>query len=116
MSIKGPFRSPNGLIFGVVRGLADHYNISPFVLRLSILAASVFLAFWPVLLLYIAAAIVMPSEPKVLPLNERSKEVFLLGQVDPETLIEGLAARSESLERKIRRLEDHVTSKNFRSV
>ncbi|MDR3135440.1 MAG: PspC domain-containing protein [Deltaproteobacteria bacterium] len=114
MSVQGPFRSKNGLIFGVIRGLADYYGISPYMLRLAALGVSIFLAFWPVLLLYIAAAIIMPAEPTVRPVTERDRERVILGRVDPATLVDSLVSRADNLERKIRRLEDHVTSKSFR--
>ena len=115
MSVQGPFRSKKGLFLGVIRGLADHYKMSPFVLRLIVIGVSVFLAFWPVLLLYFAAAVIMPAEPKVLPVTERERERAILGSVDPATLVDSLKSRAVYLENKLRRLEDHVTSKNFRA-
>jgi phage shock protein C len=114
ISVQGPFRSKHGLFLGVIRGLAEHYKMSPNVLRLIVIGISIFLAFWPVVLLYFAAAIIMPSEPAVLPLSERERKIVLLGNVDPKTLVEGLVYRADILERKIQRLEDHVTSKTFR--
>ena len=114
MSVQGPFRSKHGLFLGVIRGLAEHYKISPYALMLIVVGVSIFLAFWPVLLLYIAVAIIMPAEPAVMPVTERDREMVLLGLVDPTTLVDSLMKRADSLEAKIRRLEDHVTSKNFR--
>ncbi|MDR1111139.1 MAG: PspC domain-containing protein [Deltaproteobacteria bacterium] len=114
MSVKGPFRSKRGLLLGVVRGLAEHYGWSPAVLRLAIIGISFFLAFWPMILLYLAAAFVMPAEPAARPASDREREIVLLAQVDPATMVEALASRADALERKIRRLEDHVTSKAFR--
>jgi phage shock protein C len=115
ISINGPYRSKKGLILGVIKGLAEHYNISPFYFRLTVIIISIFLAFWPVLIIYIAAAIVMPTEPKVRPVSQRDKEIVLLGRADPEALMESLSNRSQRLEQKIRRLEDYVTSKPFRT-
>jgi phage shock protein PspC (stress-responsive transcriptional regulator) len=48
----------------VIRGLAERYGISPYLLRLAVIGISFFLAFWPVLLVYVAAAIIMPTEPR----------------------------------------------------
>jgi phage shock protein C len=115
ISIMGPFRSRQGLILGVVRGLADHYRLSPGLLRLAIIGVSIFLAFWPVVIIYLAAALIMPAEPTIRPHNQRDQELRLLGRADPASLVETLHNRAERLERKVRRLEDHVTSKAFRT-
>ncbi|MDR2366694.1 MAG: PspC domain-containing protein [Deltaproteobacteria bacterium] len=115
MSVQGPFRSKNGLFLGVIRGLAEHYKLSPFVLRLIVIGLSVFLAFWPVVLIYFAAYFIMPTEPVAMPVTERDRERVLLGRVDPTTMVDSLMNRADNLERKVRRLEDHVTSRNFRA-
>ncbi|MDR2442345.1 MAG: PspC domain-containing protein [Deltaproteobacteria bacterium] len=114
-TLKGPFRSKNGLILGVLRGLAEHWQISPFTVRVLFIIAGFFLAFWPLPIIYVIAAIIMPSEPKLWPKNERQKELLLLGQADPQALVEHLTARFDSLEKKARRLEDIVTSKAYRT-
>ncbi|MDR1487188.1 MAG: PspC domain-containing protein [Deltaproteobacteria bacterium] len=115
ISINGPYKSPHGLFLGVIRGLADHYKISPFYLRLAVILISLLLAFWPMVIIYFAAAIVMPKEPKVRPTSERAKETVLLGRADPKALVEGLVNRSNQIEKKLRRLEDYITSKPFRT-
>jgi phage shock protein C len=115
MSIQGPFKSKKGLFLGVISGLAEHYKMSPFVLRLIVIAISIFLAFWPVLLLYFAAAIIMPKEPTVMPITDRDRQLALMGRVDPTMMVDTLMNRADSLESKIRRLEHHVTSKKYRS-
>jgi phage shock protein C len=63
LSVKGPFRSRQGLILGVLRGLADHYGLSPFFVRLAVISISIFLTFWPVVIIYLAACLIMPREP-----------------------------------------------------
>ncbi|MDR1487189.1 MAG: PspC domain-containing protein [Deltaproteobacteria bacterium] len=61
---NGPFRSRRGLILGVLRGLGEHFGISTFLLRAITIAIGVIFAFWPVILVYIASAIIMPRESK----------------------------------------------------
>ncbi|MDR0620711.1 MAG: PspC domain-containing protein [Deltaproteobacteria bacterium] len=114
MPVQGPFRSKHGLFLGVIRGLAEHYHWSPFTLRIIVIAAAIFLALWPVLLLYFAAAFIMPTEPIARPVTERDRQRAILGNADPTTMVDGLMTRSDILESKIRRLEDYVTSKTFR--
>ena len=115
MSVTGPFRSRKGVFLGVVRGLADHWGMSPLALRVIVIALSLFLAFWPIVISYFIAAIIMPTQPLNLPLSEREREMTLLGRADPKTLVDSLVSRADGIERKIRRLEDIITSKKFRS-
>jgi phage shock protein C len=60
----GPFRSRKGLLLGVLRGLGDHFGISTLLLRLVVVAVSVLLTFWPMILAYIIAAVCLPTERK----------------------------------------------------
>jgi phage shock protein C len=113
LKITGPYKSKNGLFLGVLAGIAEHYRFSPFILRVIVTACSFFLFFWPTIILYLAAYLIMPPEPAVRPLTDRQKEVYLLGLNNPAALAESLRARSLDIERRIRRLEDFVTKKNF---
>jgi phage shock protein C len=115
LSLTGPFRSKNGLLFGVLRGIAEHYHISPFTLRLVFLIVSVFLVFWPMVIIYALAVLIMPLEPKFQLTKEADIELLLLGQADPAALVERLNDRFDGLEKKARRLEDIVTSKAYRA-
>ncbi|MDR3135438.1 MAG: PspC domain-containing protein [Deltaproteobacteria bacterium] len=60
---KGPFRSRNGMLMGVIAGLAEYFGISRWLLRLVIVAISLLVAFWPVLIVYVISAFIMPLEP-----------------------------------------------------
>jgi phage shock protein C len=115
MSVVGPFRSRKGVLLGVIRGCAEHWGMSPFALRIIVLTLSLFLAFWPVVIIYLVAAIVMPTEPDRPPAGGRDRELLLLGRADPMTLMDSLLARADQIESKARRLEDIVTSKGFRA-
>ncbi|MDR3204766.1 MAG: PspC domain-containing protein [Deltaproteobacteria bacterium] len=114
LKVTGPYKSKNGLILGVLAGIAEFYRVSPFFLRVAVVACSFFLFFLPTIILYLVAYFVMPAEPKVRPLTKREKDVYLLGVNNPSALIESLKRRFEEAEHKIRRLEDFVTKKDFR--
>ena len=116
MSVTGPFRSKKGLLLGVFQGLAEHWRMSPFTLRVIAILASIFLAFWPMIIIYLVAALIMPGQPALPPLTERDKELIVLSQANPKAVIERLEKRLESLDAKARRLEDVVPSKNFRAT
>ncbi|MDR1545612.1 MAG: PspC domain-containing protein [Deltaproteobacteria bacterium] len=59
----GPYRAKNRLFLGVVAGLCRHYGFSPFFPRLVVLGLAVLTTFWVVLVVYLAAAMIMPREP-----------------------------------------------------
>jgi phage shock protein C len=62
--VNGPFRSNHGLFLGVLRGLGEHFGVAPWILRLVVAALAVLLAFWPVLVAYLVAAVIMPRLPR----------------------------------------------------
>jgi phage shock protein C len=115
MSVTGPFRSKKGLLLGVVQGLAEHWRMSPFTLRVIIILASVCLAFWPTVIVYLVAALIMPPQPESPPANERQRQLMIMSAANPKALVDQLENRLEQLEGKARRLEDIVTSKSFRA-
>ncbi|MDR1166916.1 MAG: PspC domain-containing protein [Deltaproteobacteria bacterium] len=114
LSARGPYRSKNGLIFGVARGLADHFGFSPFYARLAIVAVALLLCLWPMVLLYIAAALLLPTAPLSPPLTARDQDFMIYGQANLRGLIEGLSDQADKLGQRTRRIEDLVTSRHFR--
>lgn len=61
----GLYRSRDGLIFGVCRGLCDYFDIRAGWVRALTLAAFIFTGFWPVGAGYILAALLMKREPRL---------------------------------------------------
>lgn len=115
LPVTGPFRSKNGLLLGVIQGFAEHWRMSPFVLRAMVILLAIFTAFWPVVIVYLVSAFILPARPANLPLTERQKEIVLLSRANPEAVFEGLENRLKGLDAKVRRLEDIVTSKSFQA-
>ena len=60
----GIYRSRNGWLFGVCRGLADYFDLSVFWLRLGVAVLVLLTGFWPGAVLYLAAALLMKLEPR----------------------------------------------------
>lgn len=61
---QGPWaRSQNGVLFGVCRGLADKFDISPVLVRLALVFSVLF--FGTGLLVYILLAIALPREDRI---------------------------------------------------
>jgi phage shock protein A len=62
-SRRGFYRSRNGAIFGVCRGIAEHFDFSLFWTRVIAVIVFFMTGFWPAVGLYLLAALLMKSEP-----------------------------------------------------
>ncbi|MDR2947277.1 MAG: PspC domain-containing protein [Candidatus Adiutrix sp.] len=109
----GPFRSDDGVIFGVARGLAEYFGWPVGLTRLIMALATVFLFFWPTIILYLAAALLMSPAPKGGLGSQEERDIWFKAQMDPNSAMDQLAKRAGTVEKRLRRLEDYVTSKEF---
>lgn len=64
-SHTGLYRSRDGVLFGVCRGIAEYLDISVFWTRAITLGALIFTGFFPVGFAYLVAALLMKKEPYV---------------------------------------------------
>ena len=109
----GLYRSRNGIILGVCRGIADYFDFSVFWARVITLVLLFFTGFWPILILYFVAALLMKPEP-VIPIETDEEQEFYDSYVHSHRgATDRLKRRYENLERRIRRMEDHVTGPEF---
>jgi phage shock protein C len=110
---KGIYRSRQGAIFGVCRGLAEHFDFSVSWVRFVAVIALVFSGLWPVMILYILAALVMKPEP-VMPISSPDEQQFYDHYTSSRhAAAERLKRRYDGLEKRIRRMEDAVTSREY---
>ena len=63
----------NKVIFGVMGGFGEYFDVDPVMLRVAYILISVFTAFFPGVIAYILMAIVMPK--KIEMMHEKSKEL-----------------------------------------
>jgi phage shock protein C len=109
----GLYRSRNGIILGVCRGIADYFDFSVFWARVITLVLLFLTGFWPVMILYFVAALLMKPEP-VIPIETDEEQEFYDSYVHSHRgAADRLKRRYENLERRIRRMEDHVTGREF---
>ncbi|HUT72624.1 MAG TPA: envelope stress response membrane protein PspC [Desulfatiglandales bacterium] len=109
----GLYRSRNGIILGVCRGIADYFDFSVFWARVITLVLLFFAGFWPVMILYFVAALLMKPEP-VIPIETDEEQEFYDSYVHSHRgATDRVKRRYENLERRIRRMEDHVTGREF---
>ncbi|MFP4501848.1 MAG: PspC domain-containing protein [Candidatus Hydrogenedentota bacterium] len=110
---NAPYRSRRGLIFGVCRGLAEHFNFSVFWTRVLVFAAFVFTGFWPVGALYFVLALLMRPEPVVAFRTEGEAEFYNSYTASRKMALHRLKRTYEELDRRIQRMEDRVTDRSY---
>jgi phage shock protein C len=113
ISRRGLYRSRDGVILGVCRGIADYFDFSAFWIRAILIVVFICTGFWPVIGIYILAALLMKSTPGA-PGRDRSRRNFncRYNRTGYETAAR-LKRKWRHLEKRIRRMEDKVTSREF---
>jgi len=107
------YRSRNGMILGVCKGIADHLDFPVFWMRVLTLVLLFFTGIFPVVVLYFLAGILMKPEP-VLPLEDDFDKEFYHSYVSSRPMaLHRLKRTFDSLDRRIRRMEDIVTAKDY---
>jgi phage shock protein C len=113
MSGQGLYRSRNGVILGVCRGLAEYFDFAVFWIRAIAVILFIFTGFWPVVGIYLLAALLMKSgtaKDAGTGLNHKSGSRYRCTRNDTA---ERLKRKWKHLEKRIRRMEDKVTSREF---
>jgi len=110
---SGIYRSRNGVIFGVCRGLAERFDFSVFWARAIAVIFLIFTGFWPAIGLYIVAALLMKSKPAPVSQFRSTRGSYTFRCSPKEGAGERLKRRFKDLEKRIHRMEEVVTSKEF---
>lgn len=112
-SSQGIYRSRKGIFMGVCRGLAEYFNFSVFWMRIIILVLFLFTGLWPVGVMYIIAGLLLKVEP-VSPLHdEKDREFYNTYTHSRQSAVQRVKRKFENIERRIQRMEDTVTSREF---
>jgi len=112
-SSRGIYRSRRGIFMGVCRGLAEHFNFSPFWMRIITLLLFLFTGFWPIGVMYIVAGLLLKVEP-VSPLrDEKDQEFYDTYTRSRQSAIQRVKRKFDNMERRIQRMEHTVTSREF---
>lgn len=113
LSARRLYRSRDGVILGICRGLADYFNLRVGWVRFFTVLISLFSGIWPLVAIYIIAGILMKPEP-VLPLESEDQRDFYDNYTDNRhRTLRDLKRRFEALDQRLRRMENKVTSKDF---
>ncbi|PCJ51495.1 MAG: envelope stress response membrane protein PspC [Candidatus Hydrogenedentota bacterium] len=107
------YRARDGVICGVCKGVAEYYQFDVFWVRVLAVMAVSLTGFWPAIIMYFIAAMVMKMEP-VLPLESQEDEEFYHSYSGSRTMaLQRLKRTFESLDRRIQRIEGTVTKRDF---
>lgn len=110
---RGLYRSRNGRLLGVCRGLAEYFDLPVFWVRTFTVLLVLFTGLWPGLALYFVAALLMRLEPVVPVSSESEREFYNAYASSRAGALARIRDKFERLERRIRRMEDVVTSKDY---
>ena len=110
---SGIYRSRKGVIFGVCRGLAEHFDFSIVWARVIAVIFLLVTGFWPAIGLYLIATLLMKPAP-VIPIKTEAEQEFYDSYANSRHLAaRRIKRRYENLERRIRRMEHIVTAREF---
>ncbi len=107
------YRSRDGMLLGVCAGLARHFDLSVGLLRAVVVVLFLITGIWPVGLLYLVAAMIMKVEPVVPIRNTDEQEFYDSYSSSRSGALDRIRRKFESLDRRLRRMEDVVTSRDF---
>jgi phage shock protein C len=110
---RGLYRSRNGMILGVFKGLADYFDFSVGWLRAIGIIVFIFSGFWPIVVLYLLAALLMKPEPAIPLESLDEKEFYDSYTYSRKGAVHRLKRRFDRLNRRIQRMEDIVTDREF---
>ena len=110
---RGLYRSRNGVLLGVCRGVADYFDFSVFWIRAAAVILFICTGFWPIVGAYILAALLM--KPDAVRSNEGRSQSKACGRYrcTRNDRAERLKRKWKNLEKRIRDMEDKVTSREY---
>ena len=107
------YRSRQGWIFGVCQGLADYTKISVTVIRIIFIVFFILSGFFPIVLIYLLAAILISPEPMVNFQSDEEKEFYNSYITARNMSVSRLKRKFDSLENRIRRMESIITAREY---
>ncbi len=102
-------RSPRGVVFGVVTGLAEWRDLNPSMTRLIVLLIILFTGIFPGVAIYLALALILPIQTENDIIKEHHKDDPI--DVSYEEADDDLKREYEDLKRKVEEMEGRVYDK-----
>ncbi|BHH81936.1 envelope stress response membrane protein PspC [Desulforhopalus sp. 52FAK] len=109
----GIYRARDGVFLGVCKGISEYFDFSLFWIRMGMVVFFIFSGFWPVIGVYLVAAFFMKPKP-IKPITSEGEREFYDSYVNsPRTAAHRLKKKFRDLDRRIRRMEDEVTAREY---
>ena len=112
-SRRGLYRSRHGVLLGVCRGVADYFDFSVFWIRAIAVILFICTGFWPIVGVYILAALLMKSDPARSGAGNSKPGAAGRYHCAGHDTAERLRRKWKHLEKRIRNMEDKVTSREY---
>ena len=107
------YRSRSGLVLGVCKGLAAFLDVPAGAVRLAVVVLAPFTGLWPMLAAYLIAGFVIKPEPVLAPDSDEERAFYDDYVASRKNALARVKRRFDQLDRRVRRLEDHVTSREY---
>jgi phage shock protein C len=109
----GIYRARDGVFLGVCKGISEYFDFSLFWIRMGMVVLFIFSGFWPVIGVYLVAAFFMKPKP-IKPIHSEEEREFYDSYVhSPRGATHRLKKKFKDLDRRIRRMEDEVTAREY---
>lgn len=109
----GLYRKRDSLFLGVCSGIAQHFDLSTGVVRALAVLLILFTGLWPGVAIYFIAALIMKLEPIIAPGSSGEREFYDSYARSRSDAVHRIKDKFDSLERRLRRMEDTVTSRDY---
>lgn len=110
---KKIYRSRYGIILGICKGVAEQFDIPVMLLRIGVIIIAISTGIWPVVLGYIVLAMYLKPKPIIPPSNEGEYAFYNSYTSSRSSALQRVKEKFDSLNKRIHRMEDIVTSKDF---
>ena len=112
--MKKPFyRSRKGVIFGICRGIADHFDLNVVWIRLGLIVTFCLSGFFPIVLIYAILGLVFKLEPPIKPQNKSDEEFYQSFASSGSLGLSRMKSKFDALDKRIQRMESVVTDKAY---
>ena len=113
LDFRNLYRSRSGAILGVCKGLAAFLDAPVTAVRLTVIVLTPFTGIWPMIAAYLVAGFVIKPEPVLPPDSDEERAFYDDYVTSRKNALLRVKRRFEGLDRRVRRLEDHVTSREY---
>lgn len=107
------YRSRDGMVCGVCQGIASHFQLNVFWIRMLTVIGTILTGVWIGVVVYAVAAMLMKPEP-VVPFETVDDQEFYNSYMSSRKMaLHRLKRTFDNLDRRIRRMEDIVTARDY---